>query len=107
MQLALDVRVGNVGLFCHGVPLPTAAGALLECPVEVVEVVEIFAVPLDGLAGPCAFEAGGDGVFGVALALGVLPAEALLLDGCAFGLGTDIGAGIIRAVALAEGVSAG
>ncbi len=107
MLLVLDVRVRDVGFLVHGVPLPAAAGAFLQRPVVVVEVVEVLAVPLDGLRGPCAFEAGGDGVFGVALALGVLPAKSLLLDGCAFGFGSDVWAGIVRAVALAEGVAAG
>ncbi len=106
MLFARDVRVGDRFAFGYGVPLPAAAGALLQCPIEVVEVVEILAVPLDGVGGPGAFEAGGDGVFGVAFALGVLPAEALLLDGCAFGLRADVGAGVVCAVAFAEGVSA-
>jgi hypothetical protein len=90
MLLVLDVRVRDVSFLIHGVPLPAAAGAFLQGPVVVVEVVEVLAVPLDGTAGPRAFEAGGDGVFRVPLALSVLPAEALLLDGCAFGFGADV-----------------
>ncbi len=107
MLLVLDVRVRDVGFLVHGVPLPATAGAFLQRPVVVVEVVEVLAVPLDGVAGPRAFEAGGDGVFGVALAGAVLPAEALLLDGCAFGFGADVWTRVVRAMAFAEGVAAG
>ena len=105
--LSVMCASGTLASTAIGVPLPAAAGAFAELPLVVVEVVEVLAVPLDGLRGPRAFEARGDGVLGVALALGVLPAEALLLDGCAFGLGSDVGAGIVRTVALAEGVAAG
>jgi hypothetical protein len=105
--LALDMRIGNPGLDTLGVPLPGAAWAFAEFPLIVVKVVEVFVVPLDGLCRPRAFEARRDGVFGVALAGGALPAESLLLDGCAFRLGSDVLARIVSAMALAERVTAG
>src|SRR5208282_3852689 len=63
--------------------------------------------PLRWRLGPDDFQAAADCVTAFAAAIGVLPAEPLLLDGCAFGLGADIFARIGSAVGLAERVSAG
>ncbi len=105
--LILDVRVRNISFLIDGVPLPCAAWTFLQCPVVVVEVVEVLAIPLGGAAGPGAFKARGDGVFRVPLAFSVLPAKALLLDRCSFGFGTNIRAGVVCAVTFAEGVATG
>ncbi len=102
MLLAGDVRVGDGLAFGDGVPLPTAARPLLQRPVEVVKVVEVLGVPGGGLGGPCAFETARNRVLRIALAGGVLPAKALLLDGRAFRFGPNVLAWIMRTMALAE-----
>ena len=106
---ARDMGVGNEACTrtVFRVPLPGTTGTLGDFPIVTEKVIEIFVVPGDGPGGPGTFEAAGDGVFGIALTGGVLPAEALLLDRSAFRFRADIFAGIVCTVALAEGVAAG
>ncbi len=73
-----------------GCPLPGACGAFGEFPVVFVEVFEVAMGPFGRGGGPGAFEAAGDGVFGVSFAVGIDPAEALYFEGCAFGFGADV-----------------
>src|SRR5262249_9118964 len=63
-------------------------------------------VPLRWIVRPCALEAAGDGVAALAGTVGALPADALLLDRRALGVGTDLRR-VAGAVSLAEGVTAG
>ena len=86
-------------------PLPGTGGALHELPVEAEQILEVIVVPLDGVGGPGTLQPAGDRVDALATAEAVLPAEALLLDACAFGLQTDE-LGVARAMHLAERVSA-
>ena len=91
----------------RGRPLLGTGGAPGQHPFVLEQDVEVIVVPLDRVRGPGAFNAAADGVHALTRAKAVLPAEALILDGGAFGFGADILARIGRAVALAEGVSAG
>ncbi len=85
----------------------SAGGALREFPFIAEQVVEVVVVPLHRVGGPCALEPAGDRVGAVAAAKGVFPAEALLFDVGALGLGTDILVRIGSAMGFAERVSAG
>src|SRR5580698_6051663 len=86
-------------------PLVRAGRALRQFPFVAEEVPEEVVAPLRRRAGPDDFQAARDRVAALAGAETALPAKALLLDSCAFGLGPDMGrrAG---AVGLAEGVPA-
>src|ERR1039458_1676915 len=88
-------------------PLMRAGRALGQFPFVAEQVPEEVVAPLRWRRAPDDFQAAADRVAAFAAAIGVLPAEALLLDGGAFGLGADILARICSAVRLAEGVSAG
>ena len=90
-----------------GVHWYAPAGLFVELPLIAEQVFEVVVAPLHRGGGPCALQAAGDRVGAVAAAEGVLPAEALLLDGGALGFGADIFAGIGSAVGFAEGVPAG
>src|SRR5271169_3332684 len=81
--------------------------ALGQFPFVAEEVREEVVAPPGWRLGPDDFQAAADRVIAFAAAIGVLPAEPLLLDGGAFGLRADILARIGSAVGLAEGVSAG
>ena len=70
------------------------------------EGLEEAVVPLGRGAGPGHLEAAGDRVPALAGAVGVLPAQALVVDRAALGLGADVVAGG-GTVGLAEGVPAG
>src|SRR5439155_23065906 len=63
--------------------------------------------PLGWSGSPRAFQPAGDGMCTVAVAEGVLPAEALLLDIGAFGFSANILGRDPRAMGFTEGVSAG
>src|SRR5262249_34927859 len=69
------------------------------------QVVQVPVVPLRRLVGPGALEPAGDRVGALAAAEGVLPAEALRLDGGALGFRTDV-PGRSRTMALADRVTA-
>ena len=70
-----------------GSPLLGTGGARRQLPVVLEQVVEVPVVPLRRLVGPRALQPAGDGVVALAAAEGVLPAEALLLDGAPSGSG--------------------
>src|SRR3972149_10773744 len=88
-------------------PLMRTGRALGQFPFVAEQVPEEVVAPLRWRRGPGDFQAAADRVTAFAAAIGVLPAEALLLDGGAFGLGADILARISRALGLAERGSAG
>src|SRR5208282_6157388 len=88
-------------------PLIRTGRALGQFPVVAEQVREEVVAPLRRRLSPDDFQAAADRVVAFAAAVGVLPAQPLLLDGGAFGLGTDILARIGGAVGLAERVSAG
>src|SRR3984885_910982 len=88
-------------------PLLSAGGGLCYFPVMAEQVLEVVVVPLDRVAGPCAFQPAGDRVRAFAAAKGIYPAEALIFDTGALGLGPHIRARFGSAVGFAEGVSAG
>ena len=69
--------------------------------------VEVVVIPLNGICGPCAFEAARNGVNACAGAERTYPAEALRFDSGTLRLGTAVLACIGSAMGFAEGVSAG
>ena len=89
-----------------GNPLFGSGGAGGQLPVVGPEIGEIHVRPTGRRARPCAFEAARDGVAGVAFAVFVFPAEALLLERGTFGFGTDVAFGGGGSVGFAEGVAA-
>ena len=104
----LVVGVGH-GTFCSlllGGPLPCAAFAFDQFPIVAKEILKVAVRPLGGGGSPGAFQAAGDGVFAVSFTQLVFPAQALLLDGCAFWFGAYQIFGVGGAVRFAEGVSA-
>ena len=88
-------------------PLVRAGGALRQLPLVAEQVLEEAVVPPGRGGRPGALEAAGDGVRALAGAVAVLPAEALLLERGALGLGADVALRVGRAVGLAERVPAG
>jgi hypothetical protein len=102
------LRVGDVvpgAVLGHELPgTRRALGELVLVAEQVLEV--LVRSTWFGSSGPGDLEAGGDRVAALAGAEALLPAEALLLDGRALGLGTDVLVGVGRTVGLAEGVPA-
>ena len=100
------VRHGGRSLGILRSILRLAGRALGQLPLVAVQVLHEVVVPLHRVGGPGAFEAAGDRVPGLAAAVGVLPAEALLIDAGPLRLGADR---VVRggAVRLAERVTAG
>src|SRR5690606_34439785 len=88
-------------------PLVRAGGALRQFPLVAEEVPEEVVAPLGRRGRPGAFEAAGDRIAGVARAVGVFPAEALLVDSGGSGLGPNVFRRIGSAMRLAEGMTAG
>src|ERR1035437_5515693 len=88
-------------------PLMRTGRALGQFPFVAEQVPEEVVAPLRWRRGPDDFQAAGDRVGAVAVAISVLPAQALLLDRGALGFGTDILARIGSAVGLSERVPAG
>src|SRR4029450_12767168 len=80
--------------------------ALLQLPFVLEQVLEKAVAPLRRRRAPGDFRAAGDRVFSYPCAVAALPAEALLLNGRTFRLGTDQRA-VAGPVSLAEAVSAG
>ncbi len=74
-------------------PLLGTGRALREFPLVAEQVFKEVVAPLRGRGGPGDFEAAGDRVAAFAGAEAVLPAEALLVEAGAFGLGGDVGRG--------------
>mmetsp|Transcript_118291 Transcript_118291/g.166287 ORF Transcript_118291/g.166287 Transcript_118291/m.166287 type:complete len:641 (-) Transcript_118291:267-2189(-) len=95
----------GVGLLLRG-PLIGAGGALGQLPLVAEQHVEVVVVPLGRRGGPGSLDAAGDGVVAATALEGAEPAETLRLDVATLGLRTDM-RGVARAVALAEGVTAG
>ena len=106
LRRVVRIRHGVLGRGVPGSPLLRAGGARRELPLVAEQVVEVPVVPLHRVVGPGALEPAGDRVGAVAAAVGVLPAEALVLDGAPLGLGADE-LGVACTVALAERVAAG
>jgi hypothetical protein len=109
MALRRVVRVGHEvrALAVRRDPLDRARGALGLHPLEREQVVEVLRGPRDRVRRPGAFEAAGDRVHAVAAPALVLPAQALLLECGAAGLGPEALGRIVGAVCLAEGVATG
>src|SRR5262249_19800079 len=70
------------------------------------QVVEVAVVPLHRVGGPSALQAAGDRVAALAAAKSVPPAETLLLEAGALGVGTAILSRIGSTRGVAEGVAA-
>ena len=87
----------------HAVDTGRARG---DFPLVLEQQAEEVVAPLERRGGPDGVEAAGDRVVAHAAAVLVLPAEALILDGSAFGLGADVGVGG-GTVAAAHAVTAG
>ena len=102
------VRVNHHVLFGHvlGQPLIRAGRALDQFPLVFEQHLQIAHVPFGRVRLPGALDAAADRIAAFAAAEAALPAEALLFEAGAFGLGPHMGrrAG---AMALAEGVPAG
>src|SRR5215213_10796992 len=88
-----------------GSPLFRTGGARRQLPVVLEQVVQVSVVPLRRLVGPCALQPAGERVGALAAAEGVLPAEALLLEGGSLRFRTDV-LGIDGTMALADRVAA-
>ena len=71
-------------------PLVRAGRALRQLPFVAEQVLEEVVAPLRRRRGPGDFEAAGDGVAALAGAEAALPAEALLFEPGAFGIGADV-----------------
>src|ERR1700678_400734 len=84
-----------------------ASRTLRQLPFIAEQVREEVVAPLRWRGGPGYLQAAADRLVAVAIAEAVLPAEALLLDPSALGLGADILLGIGSAVGFAESVAAG
>jgi hypothetical protein len=106
--LAGRVGGGREILFArvHRRPLLRAGRASGKLPLIIEQQVEIVAVPADRVRRPGAFEPAGDRMVGNSALVAAGPAQALLGDVGALRFGADLGR-IARAVALAEGVTAG
>ena len=81
-RYASGIRLGSI-LLCAGRARP-------ELIVVVVEVIEESVVPLRRVIGPGTLEPARDCVVALAAAKPVLPAEPLILQACAFRLGTHV-----------------
>ena len=97
---------GTVAWRALRLPLLSAGGALGQLPLVLEQVLEEVIAPPRRRLRPGHLRAAGDRVASMAGAVLALPAEALLLEGAAFRLGSDQRR-IAGAVGLAEGVAAG
>ena len=88
------------------VPLIGAGRALGQLPFVAEQVLEEVVAPLRRRCGPNDLDTAGDRVIAFAGAEFILPAEALLLDGRAFGFGAYVDLRIGGTVSLAEGMAA-
>ena len=107
-RLVLLVAVVGVGddlVVGLGHPLVGARGALGELPLVLVEVLEVLVGPLGRLRSPDDLETRSDGIWALAAAVLVGPAEALVLERGGLRLGTDV-VRVGGAVRLAERVAA-
>ncbi len=109
MGLARNVCIGHgtrTGI-AFGFPLVGTCRALEELPFVAKEVLEIIVAPLSRSRGPNTLQTTCNGVLRVALAHGVFPTKALLLNRRTRRLGTHVFLGIARSMGLAEGVATG
>ncbi len=102
----VGVRYGTGTGVALGLPLPSPCGALSEFPLVAKKVLEVVVAPLGGGGGPGALEAAGSGVFGVAFAVGILPALTHFFHGSAGWFATHK-AWVSCTVHFAKGVSTG
>ena len=102
----VGVRHRSYSSIALGLPLPSTCGALSELPLVAEEVFKIVIAPLRWGGGPCSLESAGNGVFGVAFAVGVLPAKAHFFHGCPCGLPANE-AWVSCTVHFTKGVSTG
>src|SRR5205807_10531775 len=86
----LSIRHGALSLGIPRSPLLLAGGARRQLVVVLEQVVQVAVVPLRRLVGPGALEPAGERVVALPAAVGVPPAEALLLEGSALGFWTDV-----------------
>lgn len=98
-------RIGDDRLGVLGLELPGAGRALGQFPLVAVQQLQVAVAPLRRLVRPHHLQAAGDGVGPLAGGERALPAQALLLDGCALGLRADQVA-VTGAVGLAQRVPA-
>ena len=101
----MSIGHGALGRRIRGRPLIRAGRTRRQLPVVSEQVVQVAVVPLRRFGGPSALEPAGERVGALAAAVGVPPADALLLEGAGLGFRTDV-LGIDRAMALAECVAA-
>ena len=97
---------GTLGSRIGGRPLVSTRGALGQLPIIFQEGLQVAHIPFCRPRFPSALGAAADGVTRFAGAKAALPAEAHLLNGGGFGLGTDQ-SGIASAVTLAKGMATG
>src|SRR5215510_12209169 len=110
LPLRRIMSIGRAGQYASGIRLGSillcASRARSQLIVVVVEVVEESVVPLRRVSGPGALEPAGDRVVALAAVKPVLPPETLLLQACAFRLGTNVLRARGSAVRLANRVTA-
>src|SRR5690349_5374208 len=80
------VRVGDAARAVLGPPLLCARWTRGQLPFVAEQGLEEAVVPLDRRGRPCALEAARDCVLAFAGAEGILPAQALVVNGTTFGL---------------------
>src|ERR1700722_13466238 len=102
----MGIRNGSRCGPIHGSPLVRTGWAFDEFPFMAKQVLQVAIAPFHGSGAPCDFQTAGDCVSAVAVAEGVFPAQALLLDGSPLGFYADILARIGSAVGFAERVPA-
>ena len=106
LRLVVRIRHRSRARATLRLPLVRTGGALAQLPLVPEQVLEEVVAPLRRRRGPGELEAAGDRVTGIARAEAVPPADSLVLDVTAFGIGPHVLLGA-RAVRLAEGVAAG
>ncbi len=104
LRRIMSVRDGVLGRRIRGSPLLRAGGARRQLPLVLEQVVQVAVVPRDRVGGPRALEAARHRVGADAGTDGVVPTQALRLDGTTLGLQTDV-VGTVGAMALAERVA--
>src|SRR6185312_10163434 len=90
LRWIMGIRHGARSSPVLGSPLVRTGWALRQFPLIAEQVVEVAVAPLGWGIAPGTLQPAGDRVTAVAAAIGVLPAEALLLDAGALGFGADI-----------------
>ena len=103
------MRIGHrtSGLVINRNPLNSTGWTLGHFPIKSEQVSEIQHTPFGWGRRPGTFKTRGHCVLGVTFTATVLPTEALLFQRFASRLYTDTLAGLVRAVRLTKGMSAG